>query len=395
MEERPKDRISRDELYGMMWEKPAIAVAKDLSVSCSILTRVCRKLRVPKPPLGYWAKVAHGQKPRKPPLPALKPREKSDWKINRANSEGQRAAVLRSKLPPLLETAPETKQWLEEELKEHPWVRKTRMSLKGVRPTHEGRCQPKFDLPHLSIDTTKPEQERALSFMNRLIHLCEREGILVGPDKTPPKPRNSWERSDPPPTTQIRFHWKEQSIGIRLKEKIRRTTKQNSNWYDRYEYQATGLLECLLVGGEGYSERREWKDGKCQRIEEFIPAIMASIKDAAEQQVEYFIRRAIAEERQKQMDSMMSALNGQQYREKYALDLAFKDAEAHAKAETLRRYAEAAESRFKASGKEIHPYSKIGLWLEWLRVSADAIDPLTTRNAPWWDFVDKVLILAD
>ena len=122
---------------------------------------------------------------------------------------------------------------------------------------------------------------------------------------------------------------------------------------------------------------------------------MASIKDAAEQQVEYFIRRAIAEERQKQMDSMISALNGQQYREKYALDLAFKDAESHAKAETLRRYAEAAESRFKASGKTSHPYSKIGLWLEWLRVSADAVDPLTTRNAPWWDFVDKVLILAD
>ncbi len=59
----------RDTLYREVWEEPMIHVAKRYGVSNVALTKTCKKLRVPKPELGYWAKKVHGHEVEKPPLP--------------------------------------------------------------------------------------------------------------------------------------------------------------------------------------------------------------------------------------------------------------------------------------------------------------------------------------
>lgn len=56
----------------MLWERPASEVAKELGISDVALGKLCRYLQVPKPPRGYWAKVAAGRTPKRPPLPAYR-----------------------------------------------------------------------------------------------------------------------------------------------------------------------------------------------------------------------------------------------------------------------------------------------------------------------------------
>ena len=58
-----------------------LAVARDYEVSANYLARVCASLNVPWPPRGYWAKVAAGQKPRRPALPPARPGDhlESEW----------------------------------------------------------------------------------------------------------------------------------------------------------------------------------------------------------------------------------------------------------------------------------------------------------------------------
>ena len=51
-----------------MWSAPTTQVATELGISDVALAKRCKKLNVPKPPLGYWAKVAAGQKPEKMPF---------------------------------------------------------------------------------------------------------------------------------------------------------------------------------------------------------------------------------------------------------------------------------------------------------------------------------------
>src|SRR2546426_12020410 len=61
--------LSREELYEKIWAAPTTQVAAEFGISDVALAKRCKKLNVPKPSLGYWAKVAAGQKPEKVPLP--------------------------------------------------------------------------------------------------------------------------------------------------------------------------------------------------------------------------------------------------------------------------------------------------------------------------------------
>jgi hypothetical protein len=65
----------RTTLYEEVWKDPVTSVAKRYGISDVALRKVCRKLTVPVPPLGYWTRVRHGRMPPRPPLPAFKGEE--------------------------------------------------------------------------------------------------------------------------------------------------------------------------------------------------------------------------------------------------------------------------------------------------------------------------------
>lgn len=61
--------MSRNDLYRKVWSKSAVQLAKDWGISDVAIAKLCKKHNVPKPPLGYWARIQHGQKIRRPVLP--------------------------------------------------------------------------------------------------------------------------------------------------------------------------------------------------------------------------------------------------------------------------------------------------------------------------------------
>lgn len=71
--------IPREKLYEEVWAEPMLAVAARYEVSSSFLGRICRRMKVPCPPRGYWAKKSAGRKPRIPPLPAPEPGDELGW----------------------------------------------------------------------------------------------------------------------------------------------------------------------------------------------------------------------------------------------------------------------------------------------------------------------------
>ena len=62
----------REELYRDVWREPMLQLAKKYGVSDVMLAKVCRKLHIPAPGRGYWARKASGQKLSVEPLPELK-----------------------------------------------------------------------------------------------------------------------------------------------------------------------------------------------------------------------------------------------------------------------------------------------------------------------------------
>jgi hypothetical protein len=71
------ERYDRDELYERIWAQPAGKVAEEYGCSGSYIKRACDVLKVPTPPMGYWARVRHGQRPERPQLGSLTDREKA------------------------------------------------------------------------------------------------------------------------------------------------------------------------------------------------------------------------------------------------------------------------------------------------------------------------------
>jgi hypothetical protein len=65
-------RADRNTLFQEVWAEPMLTVSKRYGISDVGLAKICRKLDIPVPPRGYWARIAHGQKITKPGLPVLK-----------------------------------------------------------------------------------------------------------------------------------------------------------------------------------------------------------------------------------------------------------------------------------------------------------------------------------
>lgn len=71
--------ISREALYDLAWSEPMTSIGKRMDVSSSYLARVFTRLNIPRPPVGYWAKIEAGKTVPKPPLPDINPGEDDSW----------------------------------------------------------------------------------------------------------------------------------------------------------------------------------------------------------------------------------------------------------------------------------------------------------------------------
>src|SRR5258707_4933833 len=61
--------LSREDLYELAWSKPITELAKDFGISDVGLAKRCKRLGIPLPGRGYWARVDAGQTPYRPKLP--------------------------------------------------------------------------------------------------------------------------------------------------------------------------------------------------------------------------------------------------------------------------------------------------------------------------------------
>jgi hypothetical protein len=61
-------RISRKDLYELIWSEPMTSLAKRFGISDVGLAKVCRRSDIPAPPRGYWAKVSAGGAVQRPDL---------------------------------------------------------------------------------------------------------------------------------------------------------------------------------------------------------------------------------------------------------------------------------------------------------------------------------------
>src|ERR1019366_763875 len=66
-------RLTREELYELVWSKPMTAIAADFGMSSVAFGKHCITMNVPTPGRGYWQRLQHGHKEKRSSLPKASP----------------------------------------------------------------------------------------------------------------------------------------------------------------------------------------------------------------------------------------------------------------------------------------------------------------------------------
>lgn len=252
-------KITREELYDLVWKKPTQQIAKELQVSDSAIGKWCKKMEVPKPPRGFWARVKESYQVTRAPLKALSKKGQPEITLQ-LNSKKS------SDLPPLEKS--ETIVIVPGSLRSpHEMVRITKAAFKHIRPNQYGMLE-SSQSKTLDMRVSPNNLDRALLFFDSLLKTLNRIGFNVLFEK-------DWQGEK----TVVKFL--ESSIEIRVFETSTRSENKSTNtsryFYEKYIYTPSGKLS-FQIRNAYFGCRNSWSDGVSKRIESYLEPIITEFK---------------------------------------------------------------------------------------------------------------------
>ena len=198
--------LNRAQLYDLVWSKPMLQLAEELSISDRGLAKKCKRHKVPVPYRGYWAKIEAGKKARKSPLP------KSDNEylnhirfVKEPEAQNAIGKIVDFPLPSDLEEKINSFDFSSTYRKRHPLITATRKNISKRSADRYGFVI----LPKecLSLKVTANTLEQSIDLFSLIITFSDHIGWTVESyhDKTHITVDN-------------------QRIAIRIKEKIKQVT---------------------------------------------------------------------------------------------------------------------------------------------------------------------------
>jgi len=364
--------IHRDDLYHQVWQTPVSRLAPKYGISDVGLKKICRKLNVPTPPLGYWAKVQHNIRVEKTPLPKLKHGEPQTHTINiihhaiedeiEFSTEAQEiiSKIVPIKVPVRLSSP-------------HPLVIKTRAALMKAKSDKYG-CLYNWHKKHLDIRVSTGFLNRALRIMNCLIRALEKHGFEV----------SIGNENESAGTYVIIL---EEKIKFYIQEKSRRTDhiptekekEDLKRWhyasFDKYDYNPSGKLTLKIDAWSASGIRKRWSDGKIQRVENLLTELVVNIVKVADIKRTDRIEREERMRRWEEERKRQAELERLHQIEEERLQELENQANRWLKSKQLREYIYAVVDAASERGFSIND-DPLKSWLNWANNHAENMDPL-------------------
>jgi hypothetical protein len=360
----------REDLFRQVWAEPVMHVAKRMGISDVALAKICRRLGIPLPGRGYWARKAAGRapspprlKPPKPGAPMVYVRKRYCGEPGGVAGEEIRKQVTEQACGEPVPSVPETL------LDPHPLVARSlpilqRAESRLSQVLNKHRC--------LDIVACGAALDRACRIMDTVLRTLEAKGY--GVEITPPKTDGA--RQTPSETL---VHIGDSSVQIGIDEAIQkiplplpepRKLKSPYEYVSRpkreYEYRPTGRLRLRIKNVHLGGAPETWSDRKGHGLESQLGEFLASVVVAAERQrldrIEAERRRqeAIKDERRRRA----IALHNDAY------DALEEDVESRLKdwrhAREMEAFAQAVRARTLKAGRSLESESLAGRWLGWL-----------------------------
>jgi hypothetical protein len=366
------DSWDRDELYKEVWDQPLTKLVTKYGISAVALGKVCRKLQIPLPGRGYWAKKEFGKAGERVPLPALEP-VPVVWRMKFPPPEGTPE--------PAPAPEPTDSEWLRikevesrtiqvrSEPKYHKLVAATLKSLSGAKTDEHGFLVPRPGTNSLDARVSPGTLDRALKFLNCVIEVLEAEG---------PSPTVTGGRHG---TIATVFNQAVQfSVVEKMKETGRRQVKDYSWTKTIIDYEPSGKLE-FRVGSQSWYTCRTLRDGKKRQIENQIPeAIGAIMREGRDLRIRE--ERKKQEEIERQQRAKERIVLSEQIREEEGKVKQLESwVDAWLRAKQMRDFISELEKKWTGEGRDLSPEATSGQRLAWMKQQADRLDPLISTKA--------------
>lgn len=172
-DELSEDTVSRESLYEQVWSTPMTKIAERYGVSSSYLARVFTHLNIPRPAVGYWAKIAAGKRKAIPPLPEVQPGAPIAWSRNGAPEQISRTlpkspAKIRARSSDRMAVLP----------RRHPLLVDIEEHFKKAQETDEGYLRPsKRSMADLIV--SRSGVNHSINFANQLYLALMGKGFAV------------------------------------------------------------------------------------------------------------------------------------------------------------------------------------------------------------------------
>lgn len=271
-------KIYRDKLYKEIWNEPMIVVAKRYFISDVGLKKMCKRLDIPSPPRGYWAKKAFKKKLQQTPLPKEKINIPSYIFHSYETSPSclPDTPILDKFLPKLeLEAAmfefnPDTKRF---------------PLLKGIKTQFIAQGKDDYNVlhnPKLGIRVSPNQLERALTVLDNLFSLCSKLGLIPSfGDES------------------LHICVNMEKVTLKIYEKVDQsrveTKERNYPWGQTslLQFEPTGRLFISIVCWS-YSGKKTWSDISKKNLESQLVEIVSGIIQVAAHQ------KAVNDKKEKQ-----------------------------------------------------------------------------------------------
>lgn len=252
--------ITREELHELVWSAPLRTLARRFGVSDFALSKICRRLAVPRPGPGYWARVQRGQKPPRASLPAPGADTPAAAVVApsafRAKASSQGAAN-RKELP--------ASSLSDSLARSHQAVRLLRQALADRSPVDGMLVLPGDGGSVLRVSPAA--RDRALAILDAFAKALVARGhevVAVAPD-----------RVAGPYTFEVIVAGR--GIALSLHERVRRGGEHR-------QPSPSGCL-VLRVGRTSGDRHRSWADGRRTRLEDKLGQAVPGTEEVAADQI--------------------------------------------------------------------------------------------------------------
>lgn len=358
------DYFSREELYAMVWTTPMQRLAKEFGISDVALAKTCKKLAVPRPSRGYWARKAAGQTVKAKPLP-VKSATQNDGVYLSRTAEPKSVVELSDSTIVLIEhlKMPANALSVSDTLdKPHPLVRLTKQALSKSKSDMFGALWGSYGC--LNFRVSKQSLARALLLMDALLKQLEKLGYKV----------------NVPDSGETGIAMGDVQMKISLHERFTRfeqilTEKQKQNWwsFEKYRFEPSGEFDLTLTRWPLHD--RHWKDTPKRKLEDRLTDIVVEIVSSTELVRMENDRREVERLQRLEQQRLESERIQREIEENRRREELETQASRWRIASELRSFLQTCEAEFSGQKSDDTDNPKSS-WLGWAYEHADRLDPI-------------------